>query len=90
MSHIKFAIRKHLSANQDSWASTIDKVCQEVAAGRHFVEQAMKDLVEKGEVIQCSNGRKYMSRLEGMENPTTSGGFDKDPRKKSLNPDTAT
>lgn len=103
MSHqIKFTILKHLSENPDTWSSTVSKVCAEINMGQLFVEKAMKDLVDRGELKRCSDGTvptyqapgasegKYAGfndkRLEGMENPTTSGGFEPDPRKESLTP----
>lgn len=102
---IKKKILKHLSAQPDSWSSTISKVCTETMAGRMFVEKAMKEMVESREIERCSDGNipqyqapgaaegKYADfntkRLEGMENPTTSSGFEDDPRKKTLSPDTA-
>lgn len=103
--NIKEKILKHLSANPDSWSSTVAKVCSETMAGQMFVEKAMKELVEEGKLkrMNDSNIPQYQApgaaegkyadfntkRLEGMEHPTTSGGYEKDPRKTPLNPDTA-
>lgn len=48
--HIKASILKHLSEKSDTWSSTVAKVSEETGMGSRFVEQAMQDLVEHGEL----------------------------------------
>lgn len=48
---IKNKILKHLSAGADTWSSTVAKVSAEVGS-ELFTEQAMKSLVEDGEIEQ--------------------------------------
>lgn len=48
---IRAAIKKHLSAQTDSWASTVSKVSAEVGMGPIFVENDMKAMIEDGEII---------------------------------------
>ena len=59
---IKGRIMKHLAASSDSWSHTVTKVSEEVGS-QFFTEQAMKALVEGGQVERMSDG-KYKSRLD--------------------------
>jgi hypothetical protein len=98
---IKKKILKHLSAKNDTWASTVAHVSQELGAGTMPVEEAMKDMVEKQEIERTGYGRvptyqpggavegKYSGfnqrRLE-MENVTKTETFEENPELDPLSP----
>lgn len=75
--HIKRKILKHLSATADSWASTVEKVSKELGAGSLFVEDAMRDLVEKKQVVRASDGSIPTYQAPGNVDGKYSGFNDK-------------
>lgn len=64
---LKHAIVKHLSACEDSYSSTVSKVSKETGAGRHFVEAAMNELIERGELKRVH----ATGAIEGKYKPFT-------------------
>jgi hypothetical protein len=74
-SAIKATIMKHLSSKEDSWGSTVACVCKEMGVGERFVEEAMKELVERGELKRMSASGNPMyaapGHIDGKYKPFT-------------------
>lgn len=51
----RFKILKHLSAGADTFASIVEKVTPEVGS-QFFAEQALKQMIDSGEVVRASDG----------------------------------
>jgi len=74
-------ILKHLSAQTDSWTGIVQKVSPEVGS-QFFVEQALKEMIESGEVKRMNDGQ-YMpgGNVDGKYDPYTEKRMHQWPKK---------